>query len=194
MSTVVGEEPSWSAQDDEEEPGDSEIAPVWYCVPIWRLWLFALLGGWLYQARYQYCAWRAYRRSFGYSRQREWVAVYQRTGFRVSPFWRAVLGIYFYALVVVVWREAKLAGVRRWGPPFVLAGAQLAAVLLSSLPLLWTQLLLSFVLLPFQVTVNGVADKTYGNRQREPVAQADFIVLLLGVIGMAGALFGLRGH
>lgn len=190
MSAVVDEERAWSEGDEDEgELGDGEIAPRWYCVPVWRLWLFTLLGGWLYQVRYQYCAWRAYRRSFGYSRQREWQAVKQRTGFRVSPFWRAVLGIYVYALLVVVWREARLAGVRRFGLPVIWASMHVAAVVLSWFPVLWTQLILSLALLPLQATVNAIADKASGQRHREPVEQPDLIVLLVGGIGLAVVLF-----
>lgn len=168
--------------DDEADDEAPELEAVWYRLPVWRLWLFTLLGGWLYQVHYIYCAWCAYRASMGYSRQLEWRAVHRRTGFRVSPFWRALVSVYSYALLVVIWREARLCGVRRVGWPGLWSVAHWASVvLLAWSPKWWLTLpFLSVVFLPAQATINALADQQQGDRRREPVTGSEVIILLLG--------------
>jgi len=199
VSTAEGDEGVSVEETEDEDEGEEEadaggaaIAAVWYCVPVWRLWLFGFLGGWLYQARYMYCAWSAYRASFGYSRQAEWREVYERTGYRVNPLWRAGVFIYSYTLFVVIWREARLAGVRRWGTPALWAAIQCGGVVLAMIrhtSLLHNQLLSSLVLLPAQATVNAIADKTEGARRREPITATEILALLIGALLSASAYF-----
>jgi hypothetical protein len=173
-----------SDEDEQSEPFEADISPVWCRVPLWRVFLFSLLGGWVYQARYMYGAWGAYQASMGYSRQAQWQAVYQRTGFRVSPFWRAVLFVYAYALFIVIWREAKRAGSRSLGTPALWAGPHLLAGILPMfhVPLHWPRLLLSLTLLPVQMTVNSLGDKTAGDCRREPITGGEIVAVIVGAL------------
>lgn len=167
---------------DELEDDDEEEAPsaVWYAVPLWRLWLFSLLGGLPYQGYWAYRSWCAFRVSEGYSRHALWRARYRANGFRVSPFWRALLGVYTYCFMLVVRREARLARVSGFGPPWVWFAAQLSA--LTFLPLEWGLLALSLAFVPVQSVVNRIHDRVEGTRTRARLSAAELCWLALGLL------------
>ena len=175
-------------QDDDVEAGgdddELETPAVWYRLPLWRLWLFSLLGGWWYQIHWMYSSWRAYRASLGYSRQVKWRAIHAQTGALPSPFWRALLLVYSYNLLLTIRREARLAGVSGFGEPALWFGLQLVA---GSLPAFrvsapWIQLLLSIIFLPAQATVNRIADRQSGERRREPISVGELLSVAVGLL------------
>lgn len=173
---------------DEEEPieggeggGQETDAPpaVWFALPIWRLWLFSLLGGGLYQAYWMYRSWRAFRASDGYSRHALWQARHAANGFRVSAFWRAATVFYSYCFLVVVEREARRAQVSGFGPPWLWFALQLAAI--TVLPFGWNLVALSLAFVPAQLTVNRLHDKLNESRKREPIRAAELCWLAAGL-------------
>jgi hypothetical protein len=168
---------SESAADDDEEGTAAPV--VWFAIPVWRLWLFSLFGGSVYQMYWMYRCWRAFRASMGYSRHERWHARYERNRFRASPFWRAVLQLYTYCWMLVVRREALRYGVPSFGPPWLWFALQLAAITL--LPFGWNLLALSLAFLPAQLAVNRMQDKLEGSRVREPVTAAELCWLAVGV-------------
>jgi hypothetical protein len=170
-----------------ENEGDGELASVWYAIPVWRLWLFSLLGGAVYQMYWMYRSWRAFRQSMGYSEQARWLARYERNGFRPSPFWRAALGVYSYCWLVVVRREARLSGVTSFGPPGLWFACQLSGLWL---PLGWSLIGVSIAFVPAQLAVNRMHDSLGANQAREAVTAAELVWLALG---FAWLLLAARG-
>jgi hypothetical protein len=180
------------AKDDEGESEDAAAddqdglaAPtVWFAIPVWRLWLFSLLGGTVYQMYWMYRCWQAFRASMGYSAQERWQERYENNRFRASPFWRAALLLYTYCWMLVVRREALRNRVASFGPPWLWFALQLAAI--TVLPFGWNLLGLSLAFLPAQLAVNRMHDKLYANRVREPITAAELCWLA------AGAFFALK--
>lgn len=169
-------------QGDETEQAldaDEPARAVWFAIPLRRLFLFTLLGGWFYAVYWMYRSWLAYRASWGYSRQREWREIYERTGFRVSPFCRAALGAYCYGLLVALRREARAAGIKVWiwpWPTFALGA------LASSLTDPWLQRgLMAVLFLPAQAAANRLQERTSASQTTEPVAGGDILWILIGL-------------
>lgn len=179
-----------AGDEDEDDALQSEAADTvpanWYAIPVWRLFLFSLLGGNIYLLHYMYRSWQAHRRSFGYSAQAVWRARYDATGFQVSPFWRAALLVYSYSWLSVVRREALRERVPGFGPAGPWFALQLTA--LSFLPMGWNILALSVVFLPAQLTVNRLHDRAHGEKWREPITAGELCWLGLGVVAMLFAL------
>jgi hypothetical protein len=159
---------------------------VWYAVPIWRFVVFVLVGGAPYAMYWMYRAWVAYRVSWGYSRWEQWRNVYARTGFRVSPAWRAFLLLHSYCLFTTVQREASLAGVRasvRPWPMFALVCLAFMTGLLAMVPPLAAQhLLLALAFLPAQIAINRLSARAYDSARYEPVGAAEILWVSLGVL------------
>jgi hypothetical protein len=159
---MEGVEASPESEDEHDQAPASEDAPenelpvVWYAIPAWRLWLFSLVGGAVYQAYWMYRCWLAFRVSMGYSQRERWLARYQHNGFRASPFWRAALFLYSYCWLAVARREAQLSGVKGFGPPWPWFALQLLSL---SLPFGWNLLGLSLAFLPAQLAVNRMHDQ-----------------------------------
>jgi hypothetical protein len=174
-----GHEPE---HEHEHEHEHETVAAVWFAMPLWRLWLFTLLGGGLFQIYWLYCGWAAYRRSWGYSKQQQWRSVYLQTGYRVSPFWRAVLQVHSYALLAAIWREARVAGIRRMGSPGLWFVMQMLTLVVgvSMTKVWWSTGVLSLTFLPAQATVNRLSDAQGGARAREPMAAGELVCLLVG--------------
>jgi len=171
--------------DDSEAPSsDRQIRSpvlVWFAMPLWRLWLFTLVGGWVFQVYWFYRSWAAYRASWGYSKREQWLAVHARTGFRISPGWRAFLQFYSYALLVAVRREARLNGIRSMGPPALFFVIQAVALFAGLNNVVWLEVaLLSLVFLPAQLTVNRLSDSLSQGRRREPVRGLEIASALVG--------------
>jgi hypothetical protein len=170
----------------EADVGETRAPAYWYAIPLWRLFLFSLLGGSVYQFHFTYRAWQAHRESFGYSAEPRWRARYEATGFRVSPFWRAALTVHNYSWLLVVGREARRRGVPGFGPAGLWFLLQLAALVFF--PPGWNILALSLALLPAQLTVNRLHDKTTGSRARAPISAAELCWLAMGVYASWTAL------
>jgi hypothetical protein len=170
-----------NAEDDVDGP-----TAVWYAVPAARLFVFALVGGAPYLVYWMYRAWVAYRESWGYSRSDEWQAVHARTGFRISPAWRALLVLHCYCLFATIAREAAAARTRAWGRPwllFALVWLAFTAGLFGVLPGIALQhLLLALAFLPAQLAVNRLSELAYDSARYEPVSAAEILWLSIGVL------------
>jgi hypothetical protein len=161
------------------------ITPRWYAIPVWRLLLLSLLGGWFYQTYWMYRSWQAYRASWGYSRAQEWHAVCERTGFRVSPFWRALLGIYCHGLFVAVRREARVLGLKSWIAPWPMLAAWCGASLAGSLFEPWPfKGAMGLVFLPVQLAVNRINERVTGSKQRDPISSGELAAAVFGAVMM----------
>ena len=194
MNIEEGVEASPDSEDEHDDDtasktDETELPAVWYAVPTWRLWLFSLVGGAVYQAYWMYRCWHAFRASMGYSERARWLARYQQNGFRPSAFWRAALFLYSYCWLAVVRREARSCGVKGFGPPWLWFGLQLFSL---SLPWGWNLLGLSLAFLPVQLTMNRLHDQLSGNRAREPVTASELCWLALGLLLVAKAAAELR--
>src|SRR6478736_1970930 len=154
---------------------------VWFAMPLWRLWLFSLVGGLVFHIYWMYRSWAAYRASWGYSKRKQWLAVHERTGFQVSPGWRAIAQVYSYPLLVAIRREARLKGIRGMGPPALWFGIQMLATSAALNNLVWLELsLFSLVFLPAQWTVNRLAESSPQGHRREPVRGLELVCVLVG--------------
>lgn len=191
----VGEATDEDEQELEEDGADSSNAKtgdsggpsiVWHAMPVWRLFVFALVGGAPYFIYWMYRAWSAYRASWGYSRAEEWQAVYRRTGFRVSPAWRAILMIHCYCLFAAVKREAAMAGVRAGLRPWSMFATVWLACWLglggSLLGLALQHLLLALVIVPAQAAINRLSERAGEGAGDEPVTGAEVVWLVIGVL------------
>ncbi|RYZ02262.1 MAG: hypothetical protein EOO73_32600 [Myxococcales bacterium] len=179
--------PSSDETDDafalDDEDGEDSVPPaVWYTVPLWRVWLFSLLGGALYQSYWMYRTWGAYRQSLGYSEHQRWRARQAANGFRVSAFWRAALFLYSYGLLVFVQREGRRAGVPGPGPAWLWFGLHVTALVV--LPFGLNLLALSVVFLPAQLTVNRLHERSGGSPEREPVTAAEACWVAAGLLAL----------
>lgn len=83
--------------------------------------LFGVLGGWPYALYWSYQNWALYRKAWGYSRAPFWRDVHERTGYRVSPLFRALLSTYHLCLFPAVNRECRALGLRGLATPVLLA-------------------------------------------------------------------------
>lgn len=158
-------------------------APRWYAIPAWRLVALSLLGGWFYQTYWMFRSWQAYRLSWGYSRAPEWHAVYERTGFRVSPFWRAVLGLYCYGLFVAVRREARVLGLKSWIAPWPMFAVWCLGSVFGELLDPWPfRALLALWFVPTQLAVNRLNQRVTGSTLREPMSSGELASALAGAV------------
>jgi hypothetical protein len=185
-------EDSRADERDEQEPldDDSPSDPTnelgaspraWHAIPVWRLVVFATLGGGLYQAYWAYRCWQAYRASWGYSREPFWREVHAQSGYRPSAFWRGVLtSAYCYCLFPAVAREARAEGTTALPGPIALALAFGVVVGLSAFVLGPWSLLQALLLVPAQRSMNALSDHERGDAARTPVTAAELLCLMLG--------------
>lgn len=179
------DEPPPEAEDDEL---DEEPEPVeWYAVSGTRVLLAAFFGGWLYQTYWMYRWWQCYRRSRGYARAPFWAAVQARTGYQVSPLWRALLGFwYVFCLFPAVAREARRAKLRGFGAPIVVAflyglgGSGLA--LAGQSGFLLERVIQALVLFSAQLTINRLNERCAQPRAFASPTAGEVICVLAGVV------------
>jgi hypothetical protein len=175
--------------DSNDDDAASTTAPHWYAIPVWRLVVLSLLGGWFYQTHWMYRSWQAYRASWGYSRAPEWRVVYERTGFRVSPFWRAILGVYCYGLLVAMRREARVLGLKSWIAPWPMFAAWCACSMLGPwLDAWWFRVSSALLFVPAQLTVNRLGERVTGSKLREPPSHGEVVAALAGLIALSLSL------
>jgi hypothetical protein len=172
--------------DSEADEGVADpVTPRWYAISVWRLLVLSLLGGWFYQTYWMYRSWQAYRASWGYSRAPEWHAVYERTGFRISPFWRAFLGVYCYGLFVAVKREALAVGLKSLIAPWLLFAVWCIGSFIGSLFDPWlVKGAIGLVFLPAQLTVNRINERVTGSKLREPMSSGELTAAFVGAVMM----------
>ncbi len=103
---------------------------MFYPTPLLKLALFAGLGGPVYLAYWLYRNWAAYVRGDGYSRASFWLSLRKTTGYRPSPFWRALFGpAYCLSLFEAIRREGEVQSTWRLLAPATLAWLLLFAQL-----------------------------------------------------------------
>jgi hypothetical protein len=167
----------------DDEGAERATTPHWFAIPVWRLLVLSLLGGWFYQTYWMYRSWQAYRASWGYSRASEWHAVYERTGFRVSPFWRAFTGLYCYGLFVAAKREARVLGLQSWIAPWPMLAVWCVGSFLVSRIGPWPfQVVTALVFLPAQMAVNRISDRVTGSNVREPTSGGELMAAIAGAL------------
>jgi len=140
---------------------DEEVdAPeVWfYPNHLGKLVLFGLVGGGPFLFFWAYRSWQAYAANAGYSRHGFWRRVRRATGYRPSPFWRALLATnYFLCLFPAVDRECRARGLRGVPAAEVLAaGVAVLWFVEGRIPGLLVSSLLSpvWLLVPVQLAIN----------------------------------------
>ncbi|HKY38902.1 MAG TPA: hypothetical protein VJN18_23345 [Polyangiaceae bacterium] len=115
-----------------------------------------------------------------------WRSVHERTGYRISPLWRALLGIpYAYCVFPAVAREARKARVRKLGSPVMMAvayNASAACAVFFGGPtsLLLERVLQAAILGAAQLAVNRLSDHASGTRQRAGVTTGETLCLIAG--------------
>jgi hypothetical protein len=193
-----------SALDDEVEvsahdasdvvafPNDSSTGAFFFPASVTRVALFSLIGSWFYAGYWMYRAWAAYRRAWGYSREPFWRKVHARTGYRVSPVWRAILGsAYCFALFPAVDRECRAAGVPGLRAPLLLALVFSAVRVFGDSESLWLRLASSpvWALVPAQLAINRL--NTAGKRASFfGIEAAEWAWLGVGAMVTLGRVFG----
>jgi hypothetical protein len=172
---------------------ESVEAPASWFYPnhIGKLVVFGLVGGYLFCAFWAYRSWQAYAANAGYSRRTFWNDVRRATGYRPSPFWRAVLLPYYQlCLFPAVNRECRVRGVR--GVPaaelLALAFAVLARFGDQSTEFVERALLSPvWAVVPVQLAVNRL-HRAEGRRLRLETDGWELLWVLVGLLALWGAL------
>ena len=182
---------SFGDEVDEVDEGAPDSAPpppgdFFFPMPVSRLIVFGLLGGWLYGVFWFYKNWQAYRRAWGYSSEPFWRDVHAATGYRISASWRALLsGFYCLSLFPAVQRECKANRVAGLGAPFVLAASMMLLAIFGALyPTRFVVGLIgqAWALVPVQLAINRL------NRHVERplhvrIGAVEAALVVLGAIG-----------